>query len=603
MAVRRLVSGALLASCALLLFAALRGRLHAEAGFGSVGGGLAGAGAPAPTPGPATTTPRSHRPIPKIIHQTWKSRKLPGWVSSSVESWKRVNPGYEHRMYSDEDIQAMVRDRHPALLPAYEQMKPIQRADLFRYLALLDFGGYYADCDVQCLRPIDEWSRQYHPRDFANVQFIAGFEVVTTKKAVEHHYFAREYQLVQWTMGSAPGHPILRDVIEKIRVYFAAGKHKMFTSIIKSTGPGIWSDAITDHVRDEYGIRFGKPPFERKAMDQRGAHIGEVLILPTRAFGVGGAGTTVGAHDAKDQLVSHGFKGTWKGKQGASKAVRSLDVPWPPSAEHKSRSGQRPSRVGAPLFWGAVASKGCSAGVLCVGIDLQAAHCTREAKLTSVHVLIPSLVGAGAVNVARIGGVAKTKLTKKLVMAWCAETSESGGVAATGTVGSNVGAFRHKTIRFSAAFGARPLVFATPVAVGFPLAEKPIFAVSIRSVTASKFEANVVRLDKASWGFKLQLNYFAAVIDDSHAAGTWAIGSSRAARRRVTVRFKPPLDTPPKKLLLSVRSDSLAKSSATFVANLCTVSAKGFTAIVTRVDKDSGWTSRRVLDYYQVTEN
>ena len=75
----------------------------------------------------------------------------------------------------------------------------------------------------------------------------------------------------QWTMGSAPGHPILRSVADKIAVhnpprppsprplyapcqpfrltgasvrrpptqaYFAAGNHTKFTSIIKSTGPG-----------------------------------------------------------------------------------------------------------------------------------------------------------------------------------------------------------------------------------------------------------------------------------------------------------------------------------------------------------------------------
>ena len=35
--------------------------------------------------------------------------------------------------------------------------------------------GYYADCDVDCTQPIESWVAQYHPRDFNNSQFIAGF--------------------------------------------------------------------------------------------------------------------------------------------------------------------------------------------------------------------------------------------------------------------------------------------------------------------------------------------------------------------------------------------------------------------------------------------
>jgi hypothetical protein len=150
--------------------------------------------------------------IPRLIHQTWrgrdKSQPLPGWVQSSVDSWKRVNPGYTHKMHDDDDIERRVTTLHPELLPAYAQMKPIQRADLFRYMVLYDEGGYYADCDVDCTRPVDDWVRQYEPRAFYGVHFVAGLEIVTNAKAVEQRWFAREFQFVQWTMGAAPGHPI-----------------------------------------------------------------------------------------------------------------------------------------------------------------------------------------------------------------------------------------------------------------------------------------------------------------------------------------------------------------------------------------------------------
>ena len=39
-----------------------------------------------------------------------------------------------------------------------------------------------------------------------------GLWLVGNDGSVEQRWFAREFQFVQWTMGAAPGHPILRGV-------------------------------------------------------------------------------------------------------------------------------------------------------------------------------------------------------------------------------------------------------------------------------------------------------------------------------------------------------------------------------------------------------
>ena len=58
-------------------------------------------------------------------------------------------------------------------------------------------------------------------------------------------------------MGAAPGHPILKEVLRLIKEYFEAGLHTLGTkSIIKSTGPGIWSDAIANYLRATYGCVY-----------------------------------------------------------------------------------------------------------------------------------------------------------------------------------------------------------------------------------------------------------------------------------------------------------------------------------------------------------
>ena len=84
-------------------------------------------------------------------------------------------------------------------------MKPIEKADTFRYAILHDKGGYYADVDVTCTRGIDEWQQQTN--DFFNVDLMVGFEVVTEREDWAQWY-ARKFQMCQWTMAGRAGHPV-----------------------------------------------------------------------------------------------------------------------------------------------------------------------------------------------------------------------------------------------------------------------------------------------------------------------------------------------------------------------------------------------------------
>lgn len=95
--------------------------------------------------------------IPRIIHQTWKSDLVPMEYRGWQNSWVRLNPGFEYRLWTDRDLDALVAERFPQLLTLYRGYRhPICRVDLGRYLVLKTFGGVYADLDCECLRPIDD---------------------------------------------------------------------------------------------------------------------------------------------------------------------------------------------------------------------------------------------------------------------------------------------------------------------------------------------------------------------------------------------------------------------------------------------------------------
>ena len=88
--------------------------------------------------------------IPKIIHFVWIGPPMPAWAERNVEEFRRLNPGYEVRLHGEE-----------ALLPDYRTAYaarniPANKSDLLRYSALERWGGWYFDCDMFPLRPLDE---------------------------------------------------------------------------------------------------------------------------------------------------------------------------------------------------------------------------------------------------------------------------------------------------------------------------------------------------------------------------------------------------------------------------------------------------------------
>jgi inositol phosphorylceramide mannosyltransferase catalytic subunit len=99
----------------------------------------------------ATSTTQS--PLPKIIHQQWKTDKLPPGLFTKVNmEWKRLYPvpEYSHILWTDETMRQLIKEKFPWFLETYDQYPTnIQRADASRYFILYTYGGLYADLDYE----------------------------------------------------------------------------------------------------------------------------------------------------------------------------------------------------------------------------------------------------------------------------------------------------------------------------------------------------------------------------------------------------------------------------------------------------------------------
>jgi tetratricopeptide (TPR) repeat protein len=119
--------------------------LRQAGGFAAIAGETGRAGIPATG-------------IPPAIVQYWNDAALPQDVGTLMRSWRECNPAYHYARFDDDSAQAFLKARcAPEVLCAYLRARtPVMRADLFRLAFLFAEGGFYADADDRCLRPLGE---------------------------------------------------------------------------------------------------------------------------------------------------------------------------------------------------------------------------------------------------------------------------------------------------------------------------------------------------------------------------------------------------------------------------------------------------------------
>ena len=145
-------------------------------------------------------------------------------------------PDYEHVFFDDFTAREFVRQRRLALLPLYDSFpRNVQRADLFRMLAVAELGGYYLDMDVFLFRRLDE---------FCGASLVFPFECTFTpeiylqRHRCDHTSEEDLLQLGNYGFGVTAGHWFLEEVIGEIQARsddLTSRTHPV--DVLWSTGP------------------------------------------------------------------------------------------------------------------------------------------------------------------------------------------------------------------------------------------------------------------------------------------------------------------------------------------------------------------------------
>jgi inositol phosphorylceramide mannosyltransferase catalytic subunit len=135
-----------------LLFSSLTGRLMSLEGQDAAGGPDGEFGLPDAEPVEDRTQ------IPKIIFQTWKSHhEMPANYRYWRKSFILNNPDFRCFLWDDADNLRFIETRFPWFAARFKSYsREIFRVDVVRLFFLYTYGGFYADMDSECLRPLDD---------------------------------------------------------------------------------------------------------------------------------------------------------------------------------------------------------------------------------------------------------------------------------------------------------------------------------------------------------------------------------------------------------------------------------------------------------------
>jgi len=198
--------------------------------------------------------------IAKIIHQTYHTKNLPDSIQKNINQLKLDNPGWELRLYDDQDIDCYIQSYFPNLLPIYKKINPIYgaaKADFFRYLVVYKDGGVYLDIKSGASKPLnliikdsDKYILSHWPRWYPKM--MLGQHVDITNPIGEFQ---------QWHIISVAGHPFLRAVIDNVCnniKYYNPILHEYGAfGVFNLTGPIAYTETIYP-ILDKYPHRLEK---------------------------------------------------------------------------------------------------------------------------------------------------------------------------------------------------------------------------------------------------------------------------------------------------------------------------------------------------------
>ena len=167
--------------------------------------------------------------IPTIIHQTWKTDKIPKKWHPYTEKVRILNPDWEYNLWTDSDIVDFVKSTFPDFYPVFMGFpKNIMRVDVIRYLLMYKIGGVYLDIDYEVIEPFD----------------FQDYMVILPKNRSRNFGDSTD-EIGNAIIASIPGHGFWSDVINDLQNNVPVIDN--YLQVLEATGPAFLTRIFNEH--------------------------------------------------------------------------------------------------------------------------------------------------------------------------------------------------------------------------------------------------------------------------------------------------------------------------------------------------------------------
>jgi mannosyltransferase OCH1-like enzyme len=160
--------------------------------------------------------------IPKIIHHTYKNYELPDIYKTCQNEIKKLNPDFEYRFYTDNDMDEIMKKDFPEYYAKFNELpRMIMKIDMFRYFLMYKYGGLYTDMDYLMFKPFDLLDKSI---------------VIPSNR--DRDKDGNLTSLGNCIFASIPNHPFWKSLMDTLfNIDRRNLPFKGFDNVIKSTGP------------------------------------------------------------------------------------------------------------------------------------------------------------------------------------------------------------------------------------------------------------------------------------------------------------------------------------------------------------------------------
>jgi mannosyltransferase OCH1-like enzyme len=140
--------------------------------------------------------------IPKIIHQTSRTKNLSSEEERLRRRIRRIMPDWQLNIWDDADNLEIVRKFFPAEFDKFNSLRRgVVKADIARCVYLFAYGGLYIDTDYKILKPIDD-------------EILSHQCVLPVSRSDDQS--SPEFRICNSVMLSMPSHPFLKAFLGQI---------------------------------------------------------------------------------------------------------------------------------------------------------------------------------------------------------------------------------------------------------------------------------------------------------------------------------------------------------------------------------------------------